>query len=253
MSDTQRETEPGIRVGVLIIGSLFWDSKPHRQTWRCERLDIAAAQRVRAPIRYGRQSQKSRGGSYTMVFSPRLIAEDKLGIARVVPCRHAVGGAAGIVDEALRLWTAETRNGSNSDRRISASWGCVALVEHPERPLSDEVRRDWAGQVASEGCDYGQLQLAEGEKPVVDRQSGLLNIPWPTPVDGTDLPCDVLLATATDPTIEGGDYPSVRQIADAWNTRDGREHVNYFYNNRKKGIETFQDGEIEERLRELSR
>ena len=251
MSKARPEDGQRLRIGVLIIGSLFWDSKQHRETWRYKRLDMDAAQRVRAPIRYGRRSPSSRGDSYTMVFSPSLIAEDKLGIAHVVPCRHAVGGAAGIVDEGVRLWTAETRNGSNSDRRISASWGCVALVEHPERPLSDADREAWEDRVRDEGCSYGQLNLAAGEEPAVDRQAGLLNIPWPTPVDGPDLPCDVLLATATDPTIDGGDYPSVQQIAEAWNTPAGKQHVDYFCKNRAHGIATFQDRDIEERLREL--
>lgn len=252
MNEARPENGRELRIGVLIIGSLFWDSKHHRTLWRRQRLDMDAAQRVCAPIRYGRRST-GRGCSYTMVFSTSLIAEDEFGKAQVVPCTHAVSSAAEIANEAEALWLAERPPDSEPNSRISASWGCVALVEHPKRPLSDEVRLGWAGRVAREGCDYAQLNSAVGEEPAVDQQSGLLNIPWPTLVDGSDLACDVLLATATNPTIVGGSYPSAQQIADAWNTLDGKKHVNYFHNNRESNIATFQDGEIEERLRELSR
>ena len=240
-----------IRVGVLIIGSLLWDPEPHRHDWRRARLNMDPAHRhpVRAPIRYGRRSTK-RGCSYTMVFSRGLTTE-QFGRAVVVPCTRTAGDAAEIVDEAVRLWTAETPNGSNPNKRVSAAWGCVALVEHPERPLSDDVRRAWKEKVANEGCAYRQLDSAVDEEPAVDRQSGLLNIPWPTPVDGSDLPCDVLLATATNPTIIGGHYPTPEQIAEAWSTPGGKPHVYYFNNNRRDGIATFQDEEIELLLRAL--
>ena len=249
MNDYRPGTGQEFRVGVLIIGSLFWDSKPHRETWRRRRLDMDAAQRVPAPIRYGRRST-GRDCSYTMVFSRELVPE-RFGHAKVVPCRRTVNNTAGIVDEAVHLWTAETRDGENPDQRISSGWGCVALAKHPE--LSDAVWAGWKQRVSCESCDYGGLNSAVGEKPAVDQHSGLLNIPWPTPVDGSDLSCDVLLATATNPTIVGGGYPSAQQIADAWNTPGGKQHVDYFCKNRAHGIATFQDRDIEERLRQLWR
>ncbi len=201
---------------MLIIGSLLWDSKQHRESWRRERLDLDAAHLVRAPIRYGRRST-GRGCSYTMVFSTSLNGQ-QLGRAMVVPCSNTAKDIASIVAEAERLWTAETSDGRNPNGRISASWGCVALMEHPERQLPDEVRYGWTRRVAEEGCGYGQLNSAVDEEPAVEQQSGFLNIPWPTPLGGSDLPCDVLLATATNPTIVGDGYPSAQQIADAWNT-----------------------------------
>ena len=88
-------------VGILIIGSLYWDTASHRKMWRRDRLDQDQGWYVRAPIRYGRQSQ-SRGNSYTMVFSASLSAAD-YGRALVVPCRRRVRNAADIVDEAVHL------------------------------------------------------------------------------------------------------------------------------------------------------
>ena len=47
-----------VKLGVLIVGSLYWDLKPPRPRWRAERLDCAHQEHVRVPIRYGRRSTK---------------------------------------------------------------------------------------------------------------------------------------------------------------------------------------------------
>ena len=90
-----------MRIGVLIIGSLYWDDKPPRDVWRAERLDLFRRQNVRAPICYGRRS-RSRGETYTMVFSLGLGVED-FGNAIAIPCR-----SHNPVEEAEWLWAAET-------------------------------------------------------------------------------------------------------------------------------------------------
>ena len=77
---------------------------------------------------------------------------------------------------------------------------------------------------------------------------GFLNIAWPKGVDGTDIQLDAILATATNPTPVHGEYASARVIAEAWKTSSGEKEAHYFWNNRKFGIETFEDGEIEELL-----
>ena len=93
------------------------------------------------------------------------------------------------------------------------------------------------------------MNSASGEKVAVDR-SGFLNIPWPRSEDGTDLGFNALLATATNPTIVGGCYPTARRIADAWSTHKGKKYVDYFLKNKTHGIRTFQDIEVEARLRD---
>ena len=164
-----------------------------------------------------------------------------------------------LVEEAVHLWTAETSNGKNPRRRISARpawgsakgpWGCVALRENPQRPMAPELRDGWMERVSTEG-GYGQLCSADGEEVVVDAY-GFIGIPWPKTVNGSDLDIDVLLATATDPTLVDDErYPCGQEIADAWNTPDGRNHIDYFCKNRAHGIKTFQDECIQERLRQL--
>ena len=238
-----------IRVGVLIIGSLCWDDKNTREEWRRKRLvDLADRKHVRAPIRYGRLS-RSRGCSYTMVFSKQLddpSMPDKYGWAFAVPCKAPVNSVDDLVAEARHLWHAE----GGKEGRISANWGCVALLENPRRPIPDDVRTGWTKHVLQEPR-YGALNTARGEASVVD-ESGFLTTSWPRTKDDSDLGVDALLATATDPTIIRGDYPSTREIAAAWNAHDGNnfEHyVRYFRKNKLWEIKTFQDGEIAKALR----
>jgi hypothetical protein len=69
-----------IRAGVLILGSLYWNNAD-REQWRRERLDIAAAQKVWLPIRYGRLSGEQRGHTHTMMLSRLCYAHRELGVA----------------------------------------------------------------------------------------------------------------------------------------------------------------------------
>ncbi len=229
-----------MKIGVLIIGSLYWDDTPHRDEWRRERLCLEAQQPVQAPIRYGRRSA-SRGCSYTMVFSTSL-RNDQFGRAIVIPCK-----SQDIIKEAECLWTAETPDGNNAKGCISAAWGRVALLENPDRPIPDEERERWTQRVALEPR-YGQLMNSAIDEVAVVDQSGLLKIPWPRSEDGTTPMVNVLLATATNPTLDGHCYPPAQRIANAWRTPKGRKHVDYFCRNRTHGITTFQDVEIKDLL-----
>ncbi len=234
-----------VSIGVLIIGSLYWDDERNRKWWRSERLDFSASRSVRAPIRYGRQSG-SRGKSYTMVFSAALARdESKLGDAIFVPCKQRVRQVKHLVDEAEYLWAAE-RNSSTSNGCISANWGCVALALHPSRPIPQDLRKGWTTRISHEK-NYGRLKHATDEDAIVT-ESGVLKVPWPQYTKGTPLEVDALLVTATCPTLIDGRYPSAKQVADAWRTNEGRKHVHYFWKNKEHNISTFQDAEIEGHL-----
>ena len=224
-----------------MIGSLFWSKCRHRVQWREKRLDVAARQYVDVPIRYGRRSS-GWGCSFTMVFSAEL-GQDQLGKGMVVPCH-----SGDLFEEATALWTAETANGKNPKQRLSADWGCVALLQNSERPIPKDLRDKWTRRVLAEPC-YGQLNSAIGENVAVD-DGGFLNIPWPTTKKGVGLGVDVILATATNPTIVEGRYTPVEDIAAAWSAGKGKADGRYFHNNRSHGIETFQDERIEELLGE---
>ena len=240
-----------IRVGVFIIGSLYWDQDKEkvRPNWRLDRLvDRDDRKYVHAPIRYGRLS-RSRGCTYTMVFSKQLDDPNKpdgYGRAIVLACRAPVTSAVDLVEEAQHLWQAER----GKEGSISAKWGCVALLENPERPVPNDLRTGWTKRFQQE-ARYGALNSARGEATVVD-EGGFLTTSWPRTDDDSPLGVDLLVATATDPTIIRGDYPSAREIAAAWNAHEGEDyerHVRYFRQNRGSGIQTFQDDDIKKLLR----
>jgi hypothetical protein len=220
-----------LSVGILIIGSLFWD--PAREPWRKSRLSMEQAMTVQAPIRYGRLSEGR--GHYTMVFS-RLCDP---GHAKVVPCRAT---AESIIDEAEHLWAAERNAPLN--RQISTSWGRVALLPHPDRDIPKAILRAWATRVAQERT-YADVPQASGEGSLLSR-SGILQIGWPRSVDADEpAPLDLLLATANHPTLVGQppDYPDPSRIALLWRgSTSGR--VGYFVSNRQNGILTFEDDAI---------
>ena len=236
--ETRGVAGDGPSLGVLIIGSLYWDNSA-REEWRRERLDLERRQSVRAPIRYGRRSGR-RGCSYTMVLSASLREAD-FGTANVVACK-----SRDLIEEARSLWEAE----GGTRGAVSATWGCVGLLINPDAGLPSEDRDRWS-KFVERRPGYGRLTHATGEAGVADK-AGLLQIDWPRLTDGRPLMLDALLATATDPTLVNGTrYPSAGEVAEAWDTLKGREHIRYFCDNRKNGIRTFQDADIEEHLRRL--
>ena len=223
-----------LRVGVLVIGALFWDSGNQRPDWRDSRLDAATAQNATAPIRYGRLSQ-SWGNSYTMVYS-RLCPS---GQGKIIPCSRPVWTMQDLIVEAEHLWKAE--NPRANAHRICARWGCVTLLCNPERAIPTAIVNGWAARVREEP-DYGSILQGEGEGILVDPAEGLLRIDWPKVGEAT-ADFDLLLATAIKPTLDPlSGYPSTSLIAEAWNKAG--PNVEYFLNNRANGIRTFQDEQI---------
>ena len=69
---------PELGAGILVIGSLFWDTS--RQGWRDERLHMAASEAVTAPIRYGRRSRNRRGEAEGLRQRPEDLPLGHLGL-----------------------------------------------------------------------------------------------------------------------------------------------------------------------------
>jgi hypothetical protein len=227
-----------LNAGVLIIGSLFWDSERGRPACREARLSMASAHSVTAPIRYGRLSGKMRGHTYTMVFS-RLAG---MGHAKAVRCSRPIVTPADLLAEAEALWKAEQP--SAPPGRIADNWGCVALLCNPDRKVPEDLLKAWTNRIGLE-ADYGRVTQTKEEGRLID-ESGRLLIAWPTCVDtGEPVPSDVLLVTANDPEINPArpNYPNVATIAEAWNAAE-RKYAEYFWRNTESGICTFQDAEI---------
>lgn len=233
------------RVGVLIIGSLYWRDTSSRKSWRKSRLDQDAGYLASAPIRYGRFSDKSR--TFTMVFSRRLKGTQS-GTARVVPCKNPVSTAEELIVEAEHLWAAERSN--KPDGRISASWGCVALLIRPGLKLSPQFLNGWLERVRQE-TPYGRIPQTKKEGILVD-EVGLLRIDWPAPIGlKSQIKLDLLLVTANHPTFHGASrlYPTPKMIANAWAAND--REFEYFRENRRNSICTFQDQKILARLKKF--
>jgi len=201
---------------------------------------------VKCPIRYGRKST-SRGDSYTMVFSPDL-ETNQYGRAQVVPCLHDSFNLGGILDAAVELWAAETKNNPDrTKRRVSSKWGCVALLPNEKR-MGDlaGILRAWEDLVSKEST-YKSFRKNKDESKAHVSPNGRLQIPWPNDIYDTPVKFDLLLATANLPDQE---YSEPQVIADAWCKGEGKSFVDYFRNNQYFNIRTFQDDLIEERINE---
>ncbi len=239
-----------LSVGILIIGSLYWDDGGGRDRWRRWRLNSERKWAVKAPIRYGRQSEK-RGNTYTMVFS-RLTSED-FGQALVLECERPIHIEGDLITEAKWLWAAEKKTVPLTEQgalplSIVETWGGVALLLRPsgciQRPLHTLLRRPAPG-IPQQLLERWSHESPEGDSGLMITDRGLLDIAWPHRTDGRGpVPLDLLLATTNRPTDRG--ISSARSIADAWNAAP--EFRNYFDANQRAGILTFQDHDIKQCL-----
>lgn len=235
-----------VTLGVLTVGSLYWDAAQTRKKWRNERLDMASEVSVKVPIRYGRES-RCRDYTYTIVFSRLCLWESHgLGVAKAIPCSREVSSTSDVIDEAESLWAAE-REEISSDQ-VSARWGCIAVLPNPNRNVPNEILTSWSKRVSQERT-YGNLDHTRSEEPIVD-DAGILQIPWPQTVDDEPLDFDLLLATATNPTLVGNPptYPRIKKIARAW-INDKNDNDRYFWDNIEYGIRTYQDQKIKKHLK----
>ena len=228
-----------LRIGILVIGSLYWSTHKTRQKWRNDRLRLKDAVSVHAPIRYGRFS-KTRT-SYTMVLDFAV----PTGKAKVVPCRNHVTTCKDLIKEAERLWEAETPNTySQNNPTISADWGCVVLLHHPDRRIPQKFFDCWAARVSSKSEPAYARDV-----PNVGKTTGLFQPPWwPMASDGLPIDFDLLLVTANVPKYQPRTVnasPTAIGIADAWRDHPSERH--YFDHNIDCDIRTFQDDAILQR------
>ena len=230
-------------LGILVIGSLFWERKEHRTNWRNSRLDMDNKIYVKVPIRYGKISSL-RNNTYTMVFSESCHDERKLGTAIVLPCKNPISNGQDIINEAKALWNAEQKEDRQIKDRISAKWGTVGILKNPTKDYPPEIFSDWKKFYNPNG--FGQVKFLMCEERPISNE-GILSINWPRRVsDDSPIDFDFFLATVTAPTYisdnsnEREPYPE--EIAQEWIR--AHKAVEYYTNNRKDNITTFQDKEI---------
>jgi len=217
----------GGRGAVLIIGSLRWDDLEIRRRWRESRLDAAGAERVHAPIRYGRWSDDGRRCTMTLVRR----GAGGGGTAHVVPFR---GAPPDLEAEAQALWDAERRA---EGQGIGAPWGTVGAICRAE-----DWRRRWADLFAA------KAEMPDDRERTPLDARGLLDLDWPRRVGGGEPDFDVILAAVTVPEEVP---PEASEIAAALLADEGARE--YFYRNRLSGITTFQDDAIIREMRDRIR
>jgi len=178
-----------------------------------------------------------------MVFSRFCSAPEKLGTALAVPARTECETPDQLIEEAEYLWAAECD--SSECNGITAGYGRVCLLCNPARAVPHIFVNAWQEKVAAAGRLYRAVPAPREEDSILNPHSGLAQIDWPTDTETQHGPSDfdLLLMTATEPTLIDGRFASVNDVAQAWRN-DTESHVSYFYNNRKHGITTFEDALI---------
>jgi hypothetical protein len=229
-----------LKGGVIVIGSLLWDDSPIRTKWRQLCLQDLS-EKVAAPlkIRYGRQSS-SREDTFTMIFSNHL--STGLGQGYIIPFKDDIKNYRQLEGQAFALASAEGIWKETNGPALIAKWGAVGLCINPnveERDFkSIKIIKDrWTSmykQYTTFDCDRFSIN---GELPTISKE-GYLQIEWTKEMDMFD----VLIAT---PVIaKPNRIATIEEIAD---------HVNdYFYNNIKFGLTTYQDREIIEMIERFS-
>lgn len=248
-----------MKLGILIIGSLLWSdhrskTKPDniRKDWRSNHLDTQNAIKVYLPIRYGR---KSEGQIYTMVFSTRLEKTNNYGIGLLVPVKSNPKNYEGLIKEALELAKAEGM-GKIDNPRLFASWGASIGVKIKDG--KDELLKKWSEKFRQDGGGKDTLDYRVNRERRSIGENGRLQIMWPQVIDYRDKSkfdeIDVIIGTSTKPMYDTKvkteifKYPNLEEIKDSI-VKDNER--NYFLNNLKNGILTYQDMRLLQKLKSI--
>jgi len=179
-----------------------------------------------------------------MVFARSCSGAATLGTGLVVPARAECCEPEHLFEEAEHLWGAEQDSEEMSG--LCADWGRVSILKNPEVDARDRILQAWQTRIRLLGTAYTALPTANGEDPVLDAATGLALFDWPKDIATKQglLGFDLLLMTATRPTLDAGQYPTAEKIAETWRA-DTHNNVLYFHNNRHHGITTFEDDRIQ--------
>lgn len=231
-----------LKGGVIIIGSLLWDTKTKRQNWRGNDLCYENRFQVYLPIRYGRCS-RGRDHTYTMVFSTICYSRGYgLGTGWILPIKTEINSFNDLKKEAQKMGRAEYLSDG-----LSSNWGAVALLLNPNKEINNVFKVEWKKLMAKRLSNHPIFtKKLKSEESSIGR-NGFLTIRWP----GEVIPknrieeLDFLIATAIKPTLVNGRYPTTYQIADAMSRK---KYYVYFLKNRQHKITTFQDERILRRI-----
>jgi len=226
--------------GVLIIGSLYWqDYRDNivdniRKKWREENLEMKNAIDVSVPIRYGRFSgSKDKGNqTYTMVFDNTL-HKNQIGFGKGVPFVNQPKSWNELKNEVIELSKAE--GSGKKFLKGDTNWGVCCILFNPtiDKHLKEMILNEWLAELKTYETSYNLFK--DDYSLFSTSNSGELMIEWPH--EANDL--DYLIATATRPKFDKDIIDiSPKEVARYVQNRD------YFINNLRHGIKTYQDEEI---------
>lgn len=230
--------------GVLIIGSLIWDTDKQRVDWRNNFLQVKKQIPVVAPIRYGRIS-KDRKCTFSMVFSNDCNETLFKGAGIFVPFKDNPINLEKIKTHSQELIKSERKLAKLENNNNNWGWGALTICLNPEILNGNSKKSEHAklllyywNEKYSNGFNPEEYKVGN-EFPILSKQ-GVLKFNWTEELNEYDF----IIATATKPNIEI--YPTAKIIAERMITN---EYTEYFNKNLAFGISTFQDKEIASHLK----
>lgn len=145
-------------------------------------------------------------------------------------------------DHCRELIKAERLNANGYENRFNYDFFAVGLLPNPKSSDKDlaNLIKGWSSNFGK-SFNYNQYRIDQ-ESPIITSH-GFLNIPWSEEFNDNDF----IICTAIKPNLS--QYPNPKKIAKLMKNELDFE---YFCENRKFGISTFQDERIKANLPELN-
>jgi hypothetical protein len=254
MKNINENSSTNLSGGALAIGSLYWDKRPIRFAWRSNHLDMGNIMRCLVPIRYGRLSESSRNGVYTMVFSNEL-SYSQYGNGIVIPFTEKITSFELFTIANKQLARAEgiIKEGEAARQTIVTSWGTNCILINPAAPIEkqNQILEWWTKLFTIEKEQHNLKNQSkfslrnyglDSDRPCIT-DNGVLQVDFPSGID-----CDFLLGTANKVKLRdnASQYPNAKEIARAMVESN---NLSYFYYNRMNGIYTSDDKMVKKVLR----
>lgn len=216
--------------GLAVLGSLLWDDSPNRKRWRKTIFTADSSIEIPLPVRYGRIS-KSRNCTFTMV----LDGDTEPGKSQFLRFKEEKS------QEVPRVISALISAEINQDkyyRNSYWSWGCIGYLINPKSSHAEELTSIFDKRYNDfKPKDYNSLSV----RNIID-SNGKLNIDWPDIIPNVDY----LLCTLTKPNVDSWPTPKLIALKMIVNNYD-----EYFKENLKNDLNTYQDNEIMEFLNSI--
>ncbi len=248
-----------LRAGVLTLGSLFWEDKENsiprhrakgkeRSEWREQNLNLVEVVPISAPIRYGRFSV-SKNNTYTIVLSRSYNSKGKLGKVIAVPFKKEIDLTEynNFEYQAIALGKAEgiykITGSSLTQKKLVLDWGCVAIWINHNSEYLGVVKKHWQILIDSQkSFGYNSpIESFQWQDGSLLGEDYFLDLSIDCNFDF--LFCSYILPKHKDEQLNKDmHYPTPIDVASSMVTSN---YYTYFQFNRKSGIVTSDDEEIQ--------